>query len=74
MCRHHFLVLASPFVLLHRADAQGQPVMVASFSLLGDMVRQIGGDRADDQIVADPASNADRGPMRLFAIRLGVAF
>ena len=42
------LALAASLVFGAEAGAQAEPMMVsASFSILGDMVKQIGGDRVE---------------------------
>lgn len=59
MQRRHLLALpfAMPF-LSRPARAQGTVPVVASFSILGDMVRQIGGDRVAVRVIAGPDVDA----------------
>jgi zinc/manganese transport system substrate-binding protein len=59
MRRRHLLALplALPF-LSRAAQAQGTVPVVASFSILGDMVRQIGGDRVALRVIAGPDVDA----------------
>lgn len=59
MQRRHLLALplAVPF-LSRAAQAQGTVPVVASFSILGDMVRQIGGDRVALRVIAGPDVDA----------------
>lgn len=59
MQRRHLLALplAMPF-LGRAARAQGGVPVVASFSILGDMVRQIGGDRVALRVIAGPDVDA----------------
>ncbi|SDB71147.1 zinc/manganese transport system substrate-binding protein [Belnapia rosea] len=52
-------LLASPALLLPRlASAQARPVVVASFSILGDMVRQLAGDAVELRVLAGPETDA----------------
>jgi zinc/manganese transport system substrate-binding protein len=51
------LSLAMPF-LARPAQAQGSVPVVASFSILGDMVRQLGGDRVSLRVIAGPDVDA----------------
>jgi zinc/manganese transport system substrate-binding protein len=51
------LPLAMPF-LARAAHAQGSVPVVASFSILGDMVRQLGGDRVALRVIAGPNVDA----------------
>ncbi|MBC9178694.1 metal ABC transporter solute-binding protein, Zn/Mn family [Pseudoroseomonas ludipueritiae] len=59
MQRRHLLALplAMPF-LSRAARAQGGVPVVASFSILGDMVRQIGGGRVSLRVIAGPDVDA----------------
>jgi zinc/manganese transport system substrate-binding protein len=57
--RRAILPLAATALLAARpAPAQAQPVVVASFSILGDMVRQIAGDRVVLRVLAGPEMDA----------------
>ncbi len=51
------LALAAPS---HRGQAQagGGPTVVASFSILGDMVREVGGERVTLRVIAGPDADA----------------
>jgi zinc/manganese transport system substrate-binding protein len=51
------LSFAMPF-LARPARAQGSMPVVASFSILGDMVRQLGGDRVSLRVIAGPDVDA----------------
>jgi zinc/manganese transport system substrate-binding protein len=51
------LSLAMPF-LARPAQAQGSVPVVASFSILGDMVRHLGGDRVSLRVIAGPDVDA----------------
>jgi zinc/manganese transport system substrate-binding protein len=51
------LTLATPF-LGRAAAAQGTVPVVASFSILGDMVRQVGGERVALRVIAGPDVDA----------------
>lgn len=50
MFRRHLLAAAVPFAVLP-ARAQARPKVVATFSILGDLVREVAGDRVDLAIV-----------------------
>jgi zinc/manganese transport system substrate-binding protein len=56
------LILATPFLILAgRAGAQApetRPLVVASFSILGDMVMQLAGDRVRLRTIAGPNADA----------------
>ena len=58
MRRRHLLGLALPAILPGAARAQGRPNVVASFSILGDMARQIGGERVAVRVIAGPNADA----------------
>src|SRR5258708_8680628 len=51
MLRRHLLMAAAPFAVLpafaRRASAQAKPKVVATFSILGDLVSQVGSDRVE---------------------------
>lgn len=51
-------VLAAPATLTRHAGAQTAPRVIASFSILGDMVRQVGGDRIQLHTIAGPNVDA----------------
>lgn len=55
--RRRLLSLAAALTAT-RATAQPAPVVVASFSILGDMVRQIAGDRVTLRVLAGPETDA----------------
>jgi zinc/manganese transport system substrate-binding protein len=59
---HRRLLLAAPLALpflARRAAAQGAPMpVVASFSILADMVRQVGGERVAVRVLAGPDADA----------------
>ena len=59
---HRRIFLAAPLALpflARRAAAQGAPMpVVASFSILGDMVRQVGGERVAVRVLAGPDADA----------------
>ena len=52
--------------------------VVASFSILGDFVRNVGGDRVDDaasgagRALVDPAHDRDRAPAAALAVSAGL--
>jgi zinc/manganese transport system substrate-binding protein len=62
MRRRHLLhaaaALALPAMWPGTAAAQTRPRIVASFSILGDMVRQVGGDRVQVHTIAGPNVDA----------------
>ncbi|MBL6078744.1 zinc ABC transporter substrate-binding protein [Belnapia sp. T18] len=52
-------LLALPALLLPGGGrAQGRPVVVASFSILGDMARQLAGDAVELRVLAGPETDA----------------
>jgi zinc/manganese transport system substrate-binding protein len=57
--RRHLLALPLAMPFLSRAAlAQGTVPVVASFSILGDMLRQVGGDRVALRVIAGPDVDA----------------
>jgi zinc/manganese transport system substrate-binding protein len=55
---HTAATLALPPFPLRSAAAQARPRVIASFSILGDMVTQIGGDRVEVHTIAGPNVDA----------------
>jgi zinc/manganese transport system substrate-binding protein len=58
MLRRTLLALPLAAPALRTARAQTRPAVVASFSILGDMVRQIGGDGVALRVIAGPDADA----------------
>jgi zinc/manganese transport system substrate-binding protein len=56
--RRALLPLAAAGLAAHTAHAQPHPPVVASFSILGDMVREIAGDRVALRVLAGPGTDA----------------
>src|SRR4051794_6309790 len=54
--RRALLPLAAASLLLRPAQAQTRPAIVASFSILGDMVRQLAGEQAPLRVLAGPGT------------------
>jgi zinc/manganese transport system substrate-binding protein len=52
------VLLALPALLPLASRAQGRPVVVASFSILGDMVRQLAGEAVELRVLAGPEADA----------------
>jgi zinc/manganese transport system substrate-binding protein len=57
MLRRHFLAVAAPFTVLP-ALAQTKPKVVATFSILGDLVREIGADRIELSVLVGADADA----------------
>ena len=51
-------VLAAPLLAIGSAQAADRIKAVASFSILGDMVRQVGGDRVEVVTLVGPNGDA----------------
>jgi len=67
--------LALPSLRAPPAAGQGVPMVVASFSVLGDMVRRVAGDRVRLETLAGPEMDAHRfqpRPSELLALREAV--
>jgi len=58
MLRRSLLLAASALPVTKPAFAQGTPRVVASFSILGDMVAQVGGNRVQLRTIAGPNADA----------------
>jgi zinc/manganese transport system substrate-binding protein len=57
MLRRHFLAAAPPFAVLP-ALAQSRPKVVATFSILGDLVNEVGGDRIELAVLVGADTDA----------------
>src|SRR4029453_4926172 len=57
MLRRHFLAAAAPFAVLP-ALAQAKPKVVATFSILGDLVNEVGGDRIELAVLVGADTDA----------------
>lgn len=56
LSRRALLPLAAGFLALRPVRAQARPAVVASFSILGDMVRQLAGEAVPLRVLAGPGS------------------
>jgi zinc/manganese transport system substrate-binding protein len=68
-------ILALPSLRPPAAAGQGVPLVFASFSILGDMVRRVAGDRVRLEVLAGPETDAHRfqpRPSELLALREAV--
>lgn len=57
-CMHRRSLFLLPLVAAGGASAQTPLTVVASFSILGDLVRQLGGDRIATRVIAGPDTDA----------------
>jgi zinc/manganese transport system substrate-binding protein len=55
--RRALLPLAAAALLVRPARAEARPAIVASFSILGDMVRQLAGEQAPLRVLAGPGTD-----------------
>jgi zinc/manganese transport system substrate-binding protein len=58
MNRRHLILTAMAVGLVRRAAAQDKLKIVASFSILADMVARVGGDRVDVDVLVGPGGDA----------------
>lgn len=58
MNRRHLLALPAVLSFAGAARAQSRPIAVASFTILGDLTREVVGDRAELRVVAGPNVDA----------------
>jgi zinc/manganese transport system substrate-binding protein len=59
--RRHFLAAAAPLAVLPahaEADRQARPKVVATFSILGDLVNEVGSDRIELAVLVGPDTDA----------------